>query len=204
MNKRGAPAISQARLYLFAEIASSNQFRIRLELATRRTPEGERGMAYIVDGNNVMGQTPGWHRDKSKARLLLLKNVAGFARAKKTRVTVVFDGEPDRAAPEGSAVQGVKVLYAERGSDADTRIERLVETSADPRGLTIVTSDRRLAFVVRALGARVIRSGEFRKQIENTHESAPMPEDGEQFEVGDVNAWMRYFGSLPEDEMSDE
>ena len=162
-------------------------------------------MAYIVDGNNVMGQTPGWHRDKSKARRLLLKKVAAFARAKKARVTVVFDGEPDRAAPEGSAFQGVKVLYAERGSDADTRIERLVETSADPSGLTVVTSDRRLAFAVRTGGARVIRSGEFRKQIESVYESMPRPEDGEQFEVGDLNAWLRYFGSLPDDdEISDE
>ena len=60
-------------------------------------------MAYIVDGNNVMGQTPGWHRDKSKSRRGLLEQLAAFARAKKARVTVVFDGAPDKVAPEGSA-----------------------------------------------------------------------------------------------------
>ena len=157
-------------------------------------------MAYIVDGNNVMGQTPGWHRDKSKSRRMLLAKLAAFARLKKARVTVVFDGGPDSAVPEGSAFHGVKVLYAERGSDADTRIERLVETATDPRGLTIVTSDRHLAFLVRSRGATVIRSGEFREQIERLLESTPGAEDGEQFEVGDVNAWLRYFGSLPQDD----
>jgi predicted RNA-binding protein with PIN domain len=157
-------------------------------------------MAYIVDGNNVMGQTPGWHRDKSRSRRALLEKLAAFARGKKARVTVVFDGGPDSAVPEGSAFHGVKVLYAERGSDADTRIERLVETSTDPRGLTIVTSDRHLAFLVRSRGAAVIRSGEFRSQIERLLESTPGAEDGEQFEVGDVNAWLRYFGSLPQDD----
>jgi len=130
----------------------------------------------------------------------LLEQLAAFARAKKALVTVVFDGGPDKVAPEGSAFHGVKVLYAERGSDADTRIERLVETATDPRGLTIVTSDRRLAFLVRSLGATVIRSGEFRARIERLLESIPGAEDGEQFEVGDVNAWLRYFGSLPQDD----
>lgn len=157
-------------------------------------------MAYIIDGNNVMGQTPGWHRDKPNARVALLKKAVAFAKARKARVTVVFDGAPDRHAPEGSAFNGVKVLYAERGSDADTRIHRLVESSKDPRGLTVVTSDRHLAFLVRSRGATVIRSGEFRKQLESILESQPKAEDGEKFEVGDVNAWLRYFGALPEDD----
>ena len=157
-------------------------------------------MAYIIDGNNVMGQTPGWHRDKPGSRRLLLARVAAFARTRRARVTVVFDGEPDRDAPEGSAVRGVKVFYAERGSDADARIERLVEASTDPRGLTVVTSDRRLAFAVRARGATVVRSGDFRKQLDRVLESTPNVEDGEQVEVGDVNSWLRYFGSLPEDD----
>ena len=156
-------------------------------------------MAYIIDGNNVMGQTPGWHRDKPKARRRLLENLAAFARRKQSRVAVVFDGRPDRLVPEGSAFRGVKVLYAERGSDADSRIEQLVEASRDPRGLTVVTSDRHLAFVVRARGASVMRSGEFRKQLESILEPDPR-KDGEDSEVGDVNQWLRYFGSLPEDD----
>lgn len=162
-------------------------------------------MAYIVDGNNVMGQTPGWHRDKSKSRRTLLEKLAAFARAKNARLTVVFDGAPDQVAPDGSVFYGVKVLYAERGSDADTRIERLVETSPDPRGLTVVTSDRHLAFLVKSRGVSVIRSGEFRKQIEHIIESKPKSKDGEHFEMGDLNGWLRYFGSVPgDDEISDE
>jgi predicted RNA-binding protein with PIN domain len=132
--------------------------------------------------------------------MALLRKLAAFARIKKARVTVVFDGGADSAFPEGSAFQGVKVLYAKPGSDADSRIERLVEASTDPRGLTIVTSDRHLAFLVRSRGAAVIRSGEFRAEIERLLESMPGSEDGEEFDVGDINAWLRYFGSLPEDD----
>jgi predicted RNA-binding protein with PIN domain len=157
-------------------------------------------MAYIVDGNNVMGQTVGWHRDKSASRWKLIRNLGVFARARKTRITVVFDGEPEPAAPDGSAVHGVKIFYAERGSNADARIERMVETSADPRGLTVVTSDRHLAFLVRSRGAKVVRSGEFRKQLDRLSEMQPQPDDGELTDPADLNEWLRYFGSLPEDD----
>ena len=156
-------------------------------------------MAYIVDGNNVMGQTPGWDRDKADARRRLLQRLAVFNRFKKTRITVVFDGAPDRAFPEGSAFLGVKVLYAKPGSDADSRICRLVEDSADPRGLTIVTSDRELAFLVRSNGAAVLRSGEFRRLMEEVESRASNAGDGERTEVEDLNEWFRYFGALPDD-----
>jgi len=157
-------------------------------------------MAYIVDGNNVMGQTPGWHRDKPKARRRLLEQLATFARVKKARVTVVFDGSPDRDLPDGSGFRGVKVFFAEKGSDADTRIIRLVESSKDRRGLVVVSSDRSLCFKVRTQGATIVRSGEFRKQMEMVVESMPKVEDGEHFEIDDMNDWLRYFGSTPEDE----
>jgi len=157
-------------------------------------------MSYIVDGNNVMGQTPGWHRDKSNSRRLLVEKLAEFAQAKKARITVVFDGAPDRGFPEASAFRGVRILYAERGSDADSRIERLVESASDRRGLTVVTSDRHLAFVVKSRGARVVRSGEFRTYIQRVIAEQPGTEDGEQFGIDDPEAWLRYFGVLPEDD----
>ena len=160
-------------------------------------------MPYIVDGNNVMGQIPGWHRDKSKARRVLLEKLAAFIRVKKTRVTAVFDGAPDPIAPEGSAFHGVKVLYAAPGSDADARIEQLVDSSKNPRGLTVVTSDRHLAFLVKSRGATVIRSGQFRSEVDRILESQPAA-DGEEYEVGDINTWLRYFGSLPEDDYESE
>ena len=145
-----------------------------------------------------MGQKPGWHRDRPKARKELLHQLARFGRIKHVRITVVFDGAPDRDAPEGSAFQGVKILYAHKGSDADTRIEQLVESLRDLRGLIVVTSDRRLSFAVRTRGARTLRSGEFRQEIDRTL-ATTQREDGEEYELGDVNGWLRYFGEESEE-----
>ena len=123
-------------------------------------------VAYLVDGNNVMAQRVGWHKDRSGARRRLVDELSRFARSEGVPVEVVFDGAPDERVPEGSTATGVRVHYAARGSDADTRIKHLVERSPDRHSLVVVTSDRALADHVRRLGARVIRSGELRRRLD--------------------------------------
>jgi predicted RNA-binding protein with PIN domain len=123
-------------------------------------------VSYLVDGNNVMGQRVGWHRDRSGARRRLVAELARFAQVEGVPVEVVFDGAPDDTVPGGSAADGVRVHYAARGSDADTRILELVEQTPEPGRLTVVTSDRHLADLVRRLGAPVVRSGALRRQLD--------------------------------------
>jgi len=156
-------------------------------------------MPYIVDGNNVMGQTPGWHRDKDRARFELLKQLAAFARLRRVRVTVAFDGAPDRTFPEGSAFKGIQILYARRGSNADERIVEFVESSRDARGITVVTSDRQLGLRVRQRGGNVLRSGEFRKQMESAVDSPKPPASEAEPAAEDLEGWLRYFGADPDD-----
>ncbi len=151
-------------------------------------------MAYIIDGNNLMGQTPGWHRDKAGARRRLLDQIANFARRKKARMTVVFDGRPEQGRGQIYSYRGLRVMHAEQGSDADTQIEKLVESSRDPRGLTVVTSDRQLIFQVRTRNAATMRSGEFRRLMEQDGLRSPDEEEKESPDMEDANAWLRYFG----------
>ena len=96
-------------------------------------------MSYLVDGNNVMGQRVGWHRDKAGARRRLLTELARLARAAGVTIEVVFDGAPEEHFPDGSKFMGVGVFYAERGSNADERIKSLVEASRERRTLKVVT-----------------------------------------------------------------
>ena len=160
-------------------------------------------MSYLVDGNNVMGQRVGWHRDKPGARRRLLTQLARFARAAGVTVEAVFDGAPEEFFPDGSHFMGVRVYYAARGSDADTRIKRLVEDSRERRTLVVVTSDRGLADYVRRCGARVVAAGEFRRRLDATcaadeKAAGRAPQDGARRE--DLAEWMHYFGVAPEDE----
>ena len=160
-------------------------------------------MGYLVDGNNVMGQSVGWHRDKPGARRRLLYSLSRFARAAGVTVEVVFDGAPDDALPDGSQFDaGVRVFYAARGADADARIKQMVEASRERRTLKVVTSDRALAAYVRRCGVEVVRAGDFRRRLDDAADKAQPAERREREGVkqSELGEWMYYFGVGPEDD----
>ena len=150
---------------------------------------------YVIDGNNVIGGRVGWHRDKPGSRRLLLHDLARLARVKKLRLNVVFDGAPDPQFPDGSSYRGVRIFYARLGSDADSRIVELVVAERNKKSLVVVTSDRKLTSRVRASGARVMRSGEFRRMLDEIAENATDQEtDTPKIKDDEMSEWLRYFG----------
>lgn len=157
-------------------------------------------MSYLIDGNNVMAQRVGWHRDKPGARRRLLEELARLARASGLTIEAVFDGAPDDFFPDGSSFMGVRVFYAERGSNADERIKALVEASRERRTLKVVTSDRALGDYVRRCGVEVIRSGEFRRRLDAEGESVEESERSAGVKASEMGEWMYYFGVSPEDD----
>ena len=166
------------------------------------TAEGDGRVSFLVDGNNVMGQRVGWHRDRPGARRRLLGDLALFARLEAASLTVVFDGAPDEHVPDGSDFMGVRVFYAERGSNADERIKSMVDAARERRTLLVVTSDRRLADYVRRSGVRVERSGEFRKRLDAARRRDDAPAHGDEPAPShdELLREMRYFGVGPEDD----
>ena len=157
-------------------------------------------MPYLVDGNNVMAQRVGWHRDKRKARRGLMDELARFAQKAGVRLSVVFDGAPEQHFGDGASYKGVGIFYAARGSNADERIKQMVEQARERRTLIVVTSDRELAAYVRRCGAQVVRSGEFRKKMEEAEDEAAVQNRDEPSVKGKLDEWMRYFGVAPEDD----
>jgi predicted RNA-binding protein with PIN domain len=155
----------------------------------------DRRMPYMVDGNNVMAQTVGWHRDKAGTRRRLIHDLVRFVASKRVKLKVVFDGAPDEEFPEGMKYKGVHILYARPGSDADSRIMELVDRASNKRDLVVVTSDRALALFVKHRGARTMRSGEFRRLLEDSPKPAsPMEKSGNGNSV-DVEEWLEFFKS---------
>jgi predicted RNA-binding protein with PIN domain len=159
-------------------------------------------MSYLVDGNNVMAQRVGWHKDKRRARRMTMDELANFAARKQTRITVVFDGAPEEHFPDGSTYRGIKLHYAARGSNADERIKSIVEATRERRTLRVVTSDRALADYVRRCGVSVIRSGDFRQLMEDVsgEDSAAAREEKREIQPNDTAHWLRYFGVEAEDD----
>ena len=150
-----------------------------------------REMLYLVDGNNLMAQTAGWRRNMSAAKRRLLLELAVLVAARKVKVRVVFDGTPDDEFPEGCVYKSVKVHYARPGSDADTRIQEMVEQSTSRRDMVVVSSDKPLTSRVKQMGAQAILSGAFRRILQET--AGAQREKPGDHEAIDVAEWLNIF-----------
>jgi uncharacterized protein len=133
-----------------------------------------------------------------------MQDLARLARMKRLRLNVVFDGAPDPQFPDGSSYRGVRVFYSRPGSDADARIIEMVEAERNKKSLVVVTSDGKLTSRVRACGARVMRSGEFRKALDQTPDEVVANSPGREPDTPNVkpntvkddemDEWLRFFG----------
>jgi predicted RNA-binding protein with PIN domain len=138
---------------------------------------------FLIDGDNLLGTWPGRRRSDAERRALV-RELDRFAARERRRVVVVFDGVP----PPG-LVPGPDVHFAGGGRTADDVILARVRREPDPRGWTVVTSDRSLGDRCRHARARVERSDRFRTRL-RARKSDEKPERED-----DVDYWLRQFGN---------
>ena len=116
-------------------------------------------MPFLIDGSNLLGaMRADRHSDDAKRGLVRL--LASFARAKKTRVTCVFDGlePPSFARHLGS----VSVAFSSPRSADDVIADR----AAQGRGWSVVTSDRGLDARVQLREVQIVVPATFIRQLE--------------------------------------
>ena len=135
-----------------------------------RATEYEQRMAWLIDGSNVLGaMRVDRHSDDAKRGLIRL--LASFARAKRTRVTCVFDGpEP---ASFATHLGSVSIVFSGARSADDIIIER----AAVGRGWNVVTSDRGLAARVERRQVSVVAPAKFIREMEIASTESESVED---------------------------
>jgi YacP-like NYN domain len=129
---------------------------------------------WLIDGSNVLGADR--HSDDSKRRLMRI--AAAFARAKRTRVTCIFDGpEPPSF---GTHLGSVTAVF----SGTRTADDLIIERAASGRGWSVVTSDRGLASRIARRHVNVVAPAAFLREAEEAAAST-----GE----GGAEDWTAYF-----------
>jgi predicted RNA-binding protein with PIN domain len=132
---------------------------------------------WLIDGSNVLGAMR-VDRDAVESKRELARLVASFSRAKRTKVTLFFDGpEPPNFARH---LGGATVVFAAKRKADDL----IIEQAGAARDAHVVTSDRELAARVGGRRIEVVDAQQFVRDLEAA-----------QLEPGATPAedWMSYF-----------
>lgn len=134
-------------------------------------------MTLLIDGHNLIGAMPDIDLAQSDDELQLVLRLRTYCGEGRRQVTVVFDSGPGPAPSWNLSGGGVTVRFAPPGVEADRVIVRMVEKSATPAQVTVVTNDRGLAGLVRAAGGQVRSATQFAATL--ARPSRPSPSPGE-------------------------
>jgi predicted RNA-binding protein with PIN domain len=148
----------------------------------------------VIDGNNLLGSWGG-PQGQNDRREEVVRRVAAFCRARGARAILVFDGHPLRPDMEAQDLGPLRLRVPPRGQDGDTVIREIVDGTARPADLIVVTSDKALYSYAKTAGASVLRAHEW-----NALERRLVPRStgggaGEKPErEDDVEGWLKKFG----------
>lgn len=133
-------------------------------------------MLYILDGYNLLftlteSDEP-LVQQRQKIVLFLQKKFAKF----KMNGILVFDGRVRHGEESGRSYPSpLEVIYTAKGQSADHFIFERIESSQNPRQVTVVTNDRGLMANVRPLGAKIIGNAEFIEWLMSRKSRATSP-----------------------------
>ena len=117
-------------------------------------------MPYLIDGHNLIGQTPGMSLADPDDEWKLVVALRAFLVRSRKKGTVVFDnGRPGGSAHWSNNV--LEVVFARDPRSADEVIRLRLANEKNPRGLMVVSSDLAVAEAARAARARVQSSAVF-------------------------------------------
>jgi predicted RNA-binding protein with PIN domain len=117
---------------------------------------------YFLDGYNILFTlTESDHpfaTQRQKIIRFLQKRFALF----KMNGILVFDGKVRRDEESGRSYRSpLDIIYTPKGQSADQYIVERIESSENPRQITVVTNDRALVANARSLGAKTTPNAEF-------------------------------------------
>lgn len=165
-------------------------------------------MPYLIDGYNFIHCDSRLENVLEKntlesCRTALITILASFRRTTNEEIIVVFDGGKSGAIyPRVQNKNGIKLIYSDPDSDADTAIEEFLEAAQGQKGFVVVSSDKKVRRVGRHFGAGVMSSNEFRLLVDqklrpkrNRRSKEKLPKEKlEGIDKHQAKFWLEIFG----------
>ena len=119
-------------------------------------------MPFIIDGCNVLGQLKKLYKPYAD-KMLLEDIVLPYSRLKNKKIFLVFDNSDYNSHSYNHfVIENITVHYTHLNfKTADDIIIKMIQDSQDPRGLTIVSSDREIIDVAKIYQSKYIKSEDF-------------------------------------------
>lgn len=128
----------------------------------------------VIDGHNLIPKIPGWSLRAIDDEEQLVQLLQRYTRVKRKPLLVFFDGAPVGQAGERKYGM-VTARFVQLGKTADEAIhQHLLGLKKGARNVTVVTSDRMVQANARALGAAVLSSEDFARQLVDLHATLDM------------------------------
>ncbi|HRD02804.1 MAG TPA: NYN domain-containing protein [Candidatus Saccharicenans sp.] len=155
-------------------------------------------MAYLIDGNNLMGQADPYFKYDISSRSQLIGRLLLFQKATKSRVFLVFDGRPPEDDRHIQLNSKFTILFPEPGQSADELIEELLSLKKDRRYYQVVSSDRGVREMARQHGVKSINCQEFLKELKqilkDNRASRELEKQGDDSTPLEISLWTELFG----------
>jgi predicted RNA-binding protein with PIN domain len=147
----------------------------------------------LIDGHNLIGRMSALSLQDPDDEEKLVRKLKSYRARSGKSITVVFDPGSVFALSGSRREGGIEVVFAARGSSADAVIARRIETSRNPRGWLVVTSDSELADRVARRGARIQSSEDFASELVGLGR-AEAGQDDAHLSPEEIEEWLSFFG----------
>jgi uncharacterized protein len=151
-------------------------------------------MPYLIDGHNLIPKL-GLRLDDPDDEMELGRILQEFARRKRQKVEVYFDGAPPGQAGTRS-IGTVRAHFVRQGQTADSAIRaRLNSMGKDAKNWTVVSSDREVQSAAKASQAQSISSEDFVAMLRSVLTTTSKTNaDEKNLSQREVDEWLKVFG----------
>jgi predicted RNA-binding protein with PIN domain len=154
---------------------------------------------FIIDGHNLLHTIIKLEDDSGAISDVGLCGILSrYFKLTGEKGEIIFDGTgpPDKSGFD--KIYNLEVFFAGRGTDTDTIIEDKIRASTAPKGLTIISSDRRLRSAAHTRKATSIKSDVFwsdvQKQLSRKRPAKEPTEKRRGLNEGETEQWLKFFG----------
>jgi predicted RNA-binding protein with PIN domain len=122
-------------------------------------------MAYLIDGNNLLGRIAPHELRERGGREGLVVRLLAFQRVTRARIHLVFDGNPEPTPTDVPVNPKFTVHYPGQGGSADDVIRDMISRQTDKRRFFVVSSDRAIRELAKKSGLEPVTSDVFAREL---------------------------------------